>query len=263
MTTAHDLPCHPGLKGIKLRARFSVTTFCFGIGSPIIKIRWSRLEFIDWQDGIFNLNGSHVIYSKWNKMTYPDTLSIGTRQFGHGLVLFFMKSLERKNEVPLSNTFCAFSSNSPRPSTLASMACQKRSALMGGPPYTPHKVGAFLSAWGVQHKVSSAWYPQSNGRAELSVKTAKWLIYGNTKHGTLDTDSFVRALLQHRDTPLQEIGHSPAELLYGGPLRDHLPHPVDVAKIHPEWLAVASDHELALAKWNSRNSLVLMSGEPE
>ena len=229
MTTAHDLPCHPGLKRIKLRARFSVTTFCFGIGSPIIKIRWSRLEFIDWQDGIFNLNGSHVIYSKWNKMTYPDTLSIGTRQFGHGLVLFFMKSLERKNEVPLSNTFCAFSSNSPRPSTLASMAC----------------------------------HPQSNGRAELSVKTAKWLIYGNTKHGTLDTDSFVRALLQRRDTPLQEIGHSPAELLYGGPLRDHLPHPVDVAKIHPEWLAVASDHELALAKWNSRNSLVLMSGEPE
>ena len=123
----------------------------------------------------------------------------------------------------------------------------------GGPPYTSHEVGAFLSAWGVRHRVSSARYPQSNGRAELSVKTAKRLIYDNTKHGSLDTDSFVRALLQHRNTPLQEIGHSPAEPLHGRPLRDHLPHPVDIANIRPEWLAVASDRELALAKRNIRN----------
>ena len=130
----------------------------------------------------------------------------------------------------------------------------RRGQLWWGPPYTSHEVGAFLSAWGVQHRVSSARYPQSNGRAELSVKTAKRLIYDNTKHGSLDTDSFVRALLQHRNTPLQEIGHSPAELLYGRPLRDHLPHPVDMAKIRPEWLAVASDRELALAKRNTRNA---------
>ena len=123
----------------------------------------------------------------------------------------------------------------------------------GGPPYTSHEVGAFLSAWGVRHRVCSARYPQSNGRAELSVKTAKRLIYDNTKHGSLDTDSFVRALLQHRNTPLEENGHSPAELLYGRPLRDHLPHPVDMANIRPEWLAVASDRELALAKRNIRN----------
>ena len=67
----------------------------------------------------------------------------------------------------------------------------RRDQLWWGPPYTSHEVGAFLSAWGVQHRVSSARYPQSNGRAELSIKTAKRLIYDNTKHGSLDTASSV------------------------------------------------------------------------
>ena len=133
------------------------------------------------------------------------------------------------------------------------MAYQKRSALMGAPIHIT-RGGSLPISMGCTHRVSSARYPQSNGRAELSIKTAKRLIYDNTKHGSLDTDSFVRALLQHRNTPLQEIGHSPAELLYGRPLRDHLPHPVDMANIRLEWLAVANDRELALAKQNIRNA---------
>ena len=66
--------------------------------------------------------------------------------------------------------------------------------------------------------------------------------------------SLARPAVGHRNTPQQEIGHSSAELFYGRPLRDHLPHPVDMANIRREWLAVASDRELALAKRNFRNA---------
>ena len=107
-----------------------------------------------------------------------------------------------------------------------------------------------------QHGVYDTEYPQPNthsqtiGLNSLSKLPSNWY----TKHGSLDTDSFVRALLQHRNTPLQEIGHSPAELLYGRPLFDHLPHHVDMANFRPEWLAVASERELALAKRNICNA---------
>ena len=124
----------------------------------------------------------------------------------------------------------------------------------GGQPYTSHEVQAFLTTWGVSHRLSSAYYPQSNGRAENAVKTAKRLLYDHISNGSLDSDSFARALLQHRNTPLSEIGHSPAELLYGRSMRDHLPTPNAMANIRPEWLEVAYDREKAMAKRNARNT---------
>ena len=38
----------------------------------------------------------------------------------------------------------------------------------------------FLRSWGTALRTSSAYYPKSNGRAELDVKTSKRLINGNT-----------------------------------------------------------------------------------
>ena len=56
-------------------------------------------------------------------------------------------------------------------------------------------------------RVSSAYNPQSNGRAELAVKTAKRLLRENISlSGDLNTDSTARALLQYRNTPLQDLG---------------------------------------------------------
>ena len=80
------------------------------------------------------------------------------------------------------------------------------------------------------------------------------MLYDNTRQGLLNTDSMVRALLQHRNTPMQEIGLSPAQLLYGCPIRDHLPGPNNMANIHPEWLHMARDRETALSKRNIRNA---------
>ena len=57
---------------------------------------------------------------------------------------------------------------------------------------------------------SSAYYPQSNGRAEAAVKSAKRLLKMNTgPGGSLDTDKVTAALLQYLNTPLRGIDKLP------------------------------------------------------
>ena len=64
--------------------------------------------------------------------------------------------------------------------------------------------------------MSSADYPQSNGRAEAAVKTVKRLLMDNTERGgKVDTDGVAKALLQYRSTPLLGIGFYPAQMLFG------------------------------------------------
>lgn len=54
----------------------------------------------------------------------------------------------------------------------------------------------FMEAWGVKQRISSAYFPQSNLRAETAVKSMKQLINANTgQWGTLDTDAFGAAML--------------------------------------------------------------------
>ena len=74
----------------------------------------------------------------------------------------------------------------------------------GGPQFSSSTFETFLKQWGVHHRLSSAAYPQSNGRAKLAVKSAKRIIMNNTR-GSLDNNRAARALLQHRNTPLQEL----------------------------------------------------------
>ena len=132
--------------------------------------------------------------------------------------------------------------------------CPKELSTDGGPPFTSHDVQSFLRTWGVRSRISSAYYPQSNGRAELAVKTAKRILFDNVgPHGNINNDRVARALLQHRNTPLQDIGLSPAQLLYGRTLRDCIPTKAEANKIRPEWRMVAEDRERALAKRNIIN----------
>ena len=124
----------------------------------------------------------------------------------------------------------------------------------GGPPFCSHDVQTFLNTWGVRSRVSSAYYAQSNGRAELAVKTAKRILLDNVgPRGCLNNDRVARALLQHRNTPLQDIDLSPAQLLYGRTLRDCIPTMAEANKVRPEWRMVAEDRERALAKRNIVN----------
>ena len=64
----------------------------------------------------------------------------------------------------------------------------------GGPPFESQGYDSFLKNWGVRKRTSSAYYPQSNGRAELAVKTAKHILASNTDNcGRLCHDRAARA----------------------------------------------------------------------
>ena len=67
----------------------------------------------------------------------------------------------------------------------------------------------FLKLWGVTHRVSSDYFPHSNLRAETAIKTAKRLLTDNTRSdGSPDWDKVMRAVMQHRNTPLKDINLS-------------------------------------------------------
>ena len=93
----------------------------------------------------------------------------------------------------------------------------------GGPQFTSHDFADFLKRWGVIHDISSPHYPQSNGHAESAVKTVKHLIMKVSSNGDIrNCEAFDRGLLEIRNTPRPD-GRSPAQLLYGKPLRSRVP----------------------------------------
>ncbi len=94
----------------------------------------------------------------------------------------------------------------------------------GGPPFDSYEWKRFLIQWDIATRLSSANYPQSNGRAELAVKSCRRMLRSNTDgHGNVDTAKMTRALLQYRNTPSAITGMSPSYMLYGRQLRDALP----------------------------------------
>ena len=81
----------------------------------------------------------------------------------------------------------------------------------------------FAVQWGFTHVVSTPRYPQSNGKAEATVKSMKKIIRAAWNGRSLDDDKLCRALLQYRNTPSRKDGLSPAQKLYGRPVQDTLP----------------------------------------
>ena len=116
-----------------------------------------------------------------------------------------------------------------------------------GSQFTAGETKQFLEAWGCSQRLSSAYYPHSNCRAELGVKSAKRLLRENiNQDGSLAGDKFFRALMQHRNTPDPDTGTSPAEVLFGHPIRDFMP--IKPGKFRPQegWRLAEEDREKAL-----------------
>ena len=94
----------------------------------------------------------------------------------------------------------------------------------GGPEMVAKETQDFFKRWGVSHRLSSAYFSSSNGRAEVCVKATKRMLHDNIKKdGSLDTDRFAAALMTKRNTPDYDSKLSPAEIVMGKRLRDALP----------------------------------------
>jgi len=66
----------------------------------------------------------------------------------------------------------------------------------GDPEFVAHSTKDFLQRWDVSHRILSAYHAQSNGRAEVAVKSTKRFLWSNTgPSGTLNTHGFLRAMM--------------------------------------------------------------------
>ncbi|KAF0314284.1 uncharacterized protein FJT64_015262 [Amphibalanus amphitrite] len=107
----------------------------------------------------------------------------------------------------------------------------------GGPQFASGTLRRFLKRWDVRHEMSSPHYPRSNGHAEACVKTAKKLVLASSSSGQLDQDQLDRSLLELRNTPRAD-GRSPAQVLFGHPLRSGVP--THHRAFAPEWQRAAA-----------------------
>ena len=106
----------------------------------------------------------------------------------------------------------------------------------------------------MSYRLSSAHYPQSNGRAELAVKAAKRMLLGNCDdNGNIDNELIARSLLQYRNTPLQGHNLSPSQILYGRTLKDCIPSLKEAMMIREEWRIAADERETALRRRHTKN----------
>lgn len=92
----------------------------------------------------------------------------------------------------------------------------------GGGQFSAKHTRDFLRRWGVAHQQSTPHYPQSNGHSEAAVKSVKRLVKKVSQNGDIDIDAFAHGLLELRNTPRAD-GRSPAQILYGHPLRSAVP----------------------------------------
>ena len=91
----------------------------------------------------------------------------------------------------------------------------------GGPQFTSHQFQDFSTHWGFRHQVSSPHYPQSNGKAEATVKAMKKSF---VQHGMGDSwtrTNCARACYSIAIFHQQEMGYHQIRNFSGIPCRIH------------------------------------------
>ena len=96
---------------------------------------------------------------------------------------------------------------------------------------------------GRQTTISSAYFPQSNGRAEVALRLTKRLLEDHIgPDRSINKDNFVRGLLQLRNTSDRNCKLSPTEVLFGHQLRNAICSSLDKSvpifyslQLHKSW----------------------------
>ena len=89
----------------------------------------------------------------------------------------------------------------------------------GGPQFASQEFNSFVRNWGISHITSSPMHQRANGKAESAVKIMKHLLIKTYKDGG---DPY-EAMLEQRNTPRQDTGLSPAEMMFNRKTRSFLP----------------------------------------
>ena len=86
--------------------------------------------------------------------------------------------------------------------TLPSLKGPRKLSTDNRPQFIATTFPNFLQTWGVKHCLSLAFHAQSNGRAELGIKTSKQILENNTcSDGTTDNNKVAFAIMQYHNTP--------------------------------------------------------------
>ena len=88
-----------------------------------------------------------------------------------------------------------------------------------GPQFRSHEYAEFAKQYNFRPIYSTPYYPRSNGQTERYVQTIKNMI----KKCSLDNIDIQIGLLNYRNTPLEHLNISPAQLLMGRRLRSKIP----------------------------------------
>lgn len=88
-----------------------------------------------------------------------------------------------------------------------------------GPQFTSEEFQNFRQKWGFEHRTSSPYYSQSNGKAESAVKIAKHIMTIAKDSGE---DPYLM-LLEQRNMPTAIVGYSPVQRIFGRRTRTALP----------------------------------------
>ena len=86
-------------------------------------------------------------------------------------------------------------------------------------PFNSAEFRRFAEEYDFRHTTSSPHYAQSNGKAESAVKTCKRLM----EKAIEDREDPHLALLAFRNTPSEQLGQSPVQIMFGRRTRTHLP----------------------------------------
>lgn len=95
-----------------------------------------------------------------------------------------------------------------------------------GPPYNSREFQQFVTSYDIEHVTSSPHYPQSNGKAENAIKTAKNLLKKSKAAGT---DLYL-ALLAWRNTPSKGLESSLSQRMFGCCTRTLIPKTSELLK---------------------------------
>ncbi|VDI47523.1 Hypothetical predicted protein [Mytilus galloprovincialis] len=97
-----------------------------------------------------------------------------------------------------------------------------------GPQFSCNEFAKFATEWEFDHKTSSPTYPQSNGKAEQAVKSAKRLM----KRARKDNKDIYLSILDFRNTPTEGMSSSPSQRLMCRRTKTRLPISSSLLKPH-------------------------------